>query len=96
MQIRRFKINTGVITLKILVVDDEEIIVQGLISIISQFESIPFIVKGSDNVYAALDLFAVRNHSLCAFKRVALAKGESKEVVLELSPTAFEVVNEQG
>ena len=43
--------------MKILVVDDEEIIVQGLISIISQFESIPFIVKGSDNVYAALDLF---------------------------------------
>jgi len=40
--------------------------------------------------------FAVRNHSFCAFKRVALAKGESKEVVLELSPTAFEVVNEQG
>lgn len=40
--------------------------------------------------------FAVRNHSLCAFKRVALPGGESREVLLELKPAAFEVVDEQG
>lgn len=40
--------------------------------------------------------FAVRNHSLCAFKRVALSGGESRGVTLEIQPAAFEVVNEQG
>ncbi len=40
--------------------------------------------------------FAVRNHSLCAFKRVALPEGESREVTLEIQPAAFEVVNQQG
>lgn len=36
------------------------------------------------------------NHSLCAFRRVALKAGEAREVALEISPAAFEVVNEVG
>lgn len=40
--------------------------------------------------------FAVSNHSLCAFKRVALKKGEKKQVELEISPRAFEAVNDDG
>lgn len=42
--------------LKILVVDDENAIIQGLISIISGFGFDSCIVKGSDNVYSALDM----------------------------------------
>lgn len=40
--------------------------------------------------------FAVRNHSLCAFQRVALQPGESKEVVLQVQPRSLEAVNEEG
>jgi len=36
------------------------------------------------------------NHSLRAFKRVALKSGESKTVGLTVSPESFEVVNEEG
>jgi len=36
------------------------------------------------------------NHSLYAFKRVALKAGESREVSLTVNPAAFEVVNEDG
>lgn len=39
---------------------------------------------------------AVRNHNLCAFKRVALAAGESKTIELEIEPMAFTVVDEDG
>ena len=40
--------------------------------------------------------FAVRNHSLCAFKRVALGAGEEKKVVLPISGKAFMAYNEDG
>jgi beta-glucosidase len=36
------------------------------------------------------------NPSLCAFKRVALKAGESKDVILTVAPSAFEVVNDNG
>ena len=39
---------------------------------------------------------AVRNHSLCAFKRVALAAGEEKTVILPVSGKAFLEYNEEG
>jgi beta-glucosidase len=39
---------------------------------------------------------AVRNHNLCAFKRVALAAGESKTIELEIEPMAFTVVDDDG
>ncbi|MDL2233248.1 glycoside hydrolase family 3 C-terminal domain-containing protein [Ruminococcaceae bacterium OttesenSCG-928-L11] len=39
---------------------------------------------------------AVPNHNLCAFRRVALQPGESREVTLTIAPEAFLVVNEQG
>jgi len=39
---------------------------------------------------------AVRNHNLCAFKRVSLKKGEEKSVTMEIKPDAFTVVNEDG
>jgi len=39
---------------------------------------------------------AVRNHSLCAFKRVALAAGEAVNVDLEIMPEAFMVVDNDG
>lgn len=42
--------------MKILVVDDENAIIQGLISIISGFGLDSCVVKGSDNVYTALDI----------------------------------------
>jgi beta-glucosidase len=40
--------------------------------------------------------YATVNPSLCAFKRVALKAGESKDVTLTVAPSAFEVVNGQG
>uniref|UniRef100_S0DFG7 Glycoside hydrolase family 3 protein n=1 Tax=termite gut metagenome TaxID=433724 RepID=S0DFG7_9ZZZZ len=40
--------------------------------------------------------FAVRNHSLCAFRRVALSPGETKTVSITLPAAAFEVVNDAG
>ncbi|MBR5408241.1 MAG: glycoside hydrolase family 3 C-terminal domain-containing protein [Lachnospiraceae bacterium] len=39
---------------------------------------------------------AVRNHSLCAFKRVALNAGEEKKVTLPISGKAFMEYNEEG
>lgn len=39
---------------------------------------------------------AVRNYSLCAFKRISLEAGEKKEVELTVSPKAFLVVTENG
>lgn len=39
---------------------------------------------------------AVRNHSLCAFKRVALAAGESKTIKITVANRAMTAVNEQG
>ena len=39
---------------------------------------------------------APANHSLCAFKRIALKSGESKTVELSISPASFEVVNDKG
>lgn len=38
----------------------------------------------------------VKNHSLCAFKRISLAKGESKEVSVTVPQSAFETVDENG
>ena len=40
--------------------------------------------------------FAVKNHSLCAFRRVSLKAGESKQVTLTVSPQALTAVNEDG
>ena len=40
--------------------------------------------------------FAVRNHSLCAFKRVALAAGESKTVTLPIDTKVFRAIGEDG
>lgn len=40
--------------------------------------------------------FAVPNHSLCAFERVFLEAGESRETDLTVSGDAFLVVNEEG
>ncbi|MGI5958322.1 MAG: glycoside hydrolase family 3 C-terminal domain-containing protein [Massiliimalia sp.] len=40
--------------------------------------------------------YAVRNHSLCAFSRIALQPGESKRVCLNVAPRSLEVVNEEG
>lgn len=39
---------------------------------------------------------AVRNHSLCGFRRVSLNKGESKTVEIKIPDSAFEAVNENG
>lgn len=47
-------------------------------------------VKKEDSVHDAL------HPSLCAFKRVALAAGEEKEVCIEIPQSAFMVVNEAG
>ncbi len=40
--------------------------------------------------------FAVPNVSLCAFKRISLAPGESQRVSLPIAGRAFEVVNDSG
>lgn len=40
--------------------------------------------------------YAVPNHSLCAFQRVFLQAGESKEIEIKVSGEAFLVVNEEG
>ncbi|WP_238915772.1 glycoside hydrolase family 3 C-terminal domain-containing protein [Clostridium sp. YIM B02555] len=40
--------------------------------------------------------YAVDNHSLSAFKRVALNEGESKVVKMTINKRAFEVVNDEG
>ncbi len=39
---------------------------------------------------------SVYNYSLCGFKRVSLAKGETKTVELKIPESAFEVVNAEG
>lgn len=39
---------------------------------------------------------AVANHSLCAFSRISLKAGESREISLTVAPAAFEVVDEHG
>ena len=39
---------------------------------------------------------AVPNHSLCAFERVLLEAGESKEITLKVSGDAFRSVNDEG
>ncbi|MDE7240178.1 MAG: glycoside hydrolase family 3 C-terminal domain-containing protein, partial [Lachnospiraceae bacterium] len=45
-------------------------------------------VGGSEN--------EVRNHRLCAFRRISLKPGEQKRVTLEIRAQAFATVNEQG
>ncbi|MDE7233181.1 MAG: glycoside hydrolase family 3 C-terminal domain-containing protein [Lachnospiraceae bacterium] len=40
--------------------------------------------------------YAVPNHSLCAFQRVSLQAGESKEIELKVPGEAFLVVDEEG
>ncbi len=47
-------------------------------------------IKGVDSPNATL------NPTLCAFKRVFVAAGETKEIILEISDQAFTVVNEEG
>lgn len=42
------------------------------------------------------DKNAVPNHSLCGFRRFALAPGESKRLTIDLDRRAFETVDEQG
>lgn len=39
---------------------------------------------------------AVRNHSLCGFKRVSLNRGELKTIEIKIPNSTFEVVNEDG
>lgn len=39
---------------------------------------------------------AVKNYSLCGFERVFLSAGEEKTFEIEISPSAFESVNEKG
>ena len=39
---------------------------------------------------------AVLNYSLCGFKRVSLAKGETKTVELKIAESAFEAINSEG
>jgi beta-glucosidase len=39
---------------------------------------------------------AVKNYSLCGFKRVSLAKGETKTIEIKLSDSAFTAVNNEG
>lgn len=45
-------------------------------------------VEGSEN--------EVRNHRLCAFRRISLKPDEQKRVTLEIRAQAFATVNEQG
>ena len=40
--------------------------------------------------------FAVRNHSLCAVKRIHLAKGESMQITLPIRKEAFTAVDNEG
>ncbi len=40
--------------------------------------------------------YAVPNHSLCAFQRVSLQAGESKEIRIKVPGEAFQVVDEEG
>jgi len=40
--------------------------------------------------------YAVPNHSLCAFKRVSLAVGETKTVALTISAKSMQVVDDEG
>ena len=40
--------------------------------------------------------YAVPNHSLCGFKRAHFSAGEQKEIVIPLSDSAFEAVNDKG
>jgi beta-glucosidase len=47
-------------------------------------------IKNIDSVYAP------RNHSLCSFKRLLIKSGESLNTTLTVSPSAFEVVNNDG
>ncbi len=39
---------------------------------------------------------AVLNYSLCGFKRVSLAKGETKTIELKIAKSAFEAINSDG
>ena len=40
--------------------------------------------------------YAVKNHSLVAFKRVSLKVGETKKVTLKIDKKSFEVVDNKG
>ncbi len=40
--------------------------------------------------------YAVKNHNLCCFKRIALEKGEKKKVELQVSRKAFTIVDDKG
>lgn len=40
--------------------------------------------------------WAVRNHSLCGFRRISLSKGEEKDVCVEIPQSAFEAVDDKG
>lgn len=53
-------------------------------------EVVQVYVKNQDSPFAA------RNHSLCAFKRLSLAKGDKQTVELAVPEIAFAVVNEEG
>ncbi len=53
-------------------------------------EVVQVYVKNMDSVYA------VRNHSLCAFARISLKAGERKHVRLPISEETFFVVDEEG
>ena len=40
--------------------------------------------------------YAVKNHSLCAFKRITLAAGQAETVTLPVNPKAFRAIGEDG
>lgn len=60
------------------------------VSDIHMEEVLQVYIKNLDSVYA------VRNHSLCAFKRISLQKQETIQVKLPIAEDAFLVVNEEG
>lgn len=57
---------------------------------VSTDDVIQIYVKDTESAYA------VPNHSLCAFQRVSLQAGESKEIEIKVPGEAFLVVDEDG
>lgn len=73
--------------------DTREVVLQAQVtnrSDIATEEVVQVYVKDTQSPYA------VPNHSLCAFVRVALEAGESRAVMLTVSGDAFRAVNDEG
>ena len=53
--------------------------------------------RGCSGLHQRLESkYAVRNHSLCGFRRVRVKAGESIETELTIDPRAFTIVDEEG